>query len=83
MIKGQTVSVTILGTGFDQNASVEFSGKKWVPNVISTVVVDSQTIEIDVTRTSAGPDRVFVYDVTVINSNGDSFTAPQSFTVTN
>ena len=81
MIKGQTISVTIFGTGFDQNASVEFSGKKWTPKVISITIVDSQTIKIDVTRTSAGPDRVFVYDVTVINPNGDSFTTPQSFTV--
>jgi GH18 family chitinase/chitodextrinase len=82
MIKGQTISVTILGTGFDQNASVEFSGAKWAPNAISITVIDSQTIEFDVTRTSAGPNRIFVYDVTVTNPNGDSFTTPQSFTVT-
>jgi len=82
MIKGQTVSATILGTGFEQNASVGFSGEKWTPKAISIAVIDSQTIEIDVTRTSAGPDKIFVYDVTVTNPNGDSFTILESFIVT-
>jgi len=57
-------------------------GNKWVPTAISTTIIDSQTIEIDVTRGTAGPNKDFVYDVSVTNLNGDSFTLPESFTVT-
>jgi hypothetical protein len=82
MIKGQTITVTISGYGFEQNASVKFGGDKWVPTAINTTIIDTQTIEIEVTRGTAGPNKDFVYDVTVINPDGDSFTLPESFTVT-
>ena len=82
MIKGQTITTTLSGFGFDQNTSVKFEGGKWVPTAINITVIDTQTIEIDVTRGTAGPNKDFVYDVTVTNLNGDSFTLPESFTVT-
>jgi VCBS repeat-containing protein len=82
MIKGQTITTTIFGTGFELGANVKFGGAKWVPTAISTTIIDPQTIKIDVTRGTAGPNKDFVYDVSVTNSNGDSFTLPDSFTVT-
>lgn len=81
MVRGETSLLTITGTGFDQNATIEFSGDKWSPSVIQITVFDSQSLEIEVTRSTAGPSKIFVYDVTVINPNGDSFTLPDSFTV--
>jgi len=82
MIKGQTITITISGTGFEPDVKVKFVGNKWVPTAISTTIIDTQTIEIDVTRGTAGPNKDFVYDVSVTNLNGDSFTLPESFTVT-
>jgi GH18 family chitinase len=81
MVRGQTQTVTIFGTGFNENTTIEFSGDKWIPTVQITSILDSQTIEIKVTRSSAGPSKPFVYDVTVSNSNGDSFTLDNAFTV--
>ena len=82
MIKGQTITTSISGYGFEQNTSVKFGGDKWVPVTISITIIDAQSIEIDVTRGTAGPNKDFVYDVIVTNPNGDSFTLPESFTVT-
>jgi len=83
MVKGQTVTVIISGTGFDQNTIIKFGGDKYLPSVINTTILDEKTIQIDVTRSTAGPKRDFVYDVTAININGDEFNLPDSFTVTN
>jgi hypothetical protein len=82
MVKGQTITATIFGFGFEQNANITFGGDKWVPTVNDTRIIDIQTIEIDVTRSTAGPNKNFVYDVTVTNLNGESFTLLDSFTVT-
>jgi PKD repeat protein len=83
MIKGDTITITISGTGFEPDVSVKFGGAKWVPTTISTTFIDTQTIKIDVTRSTAGPNKDFVYDVTVINLNGESFTLENAFTVQN
>lgn len=83
MVKGQTVTVVISGTGFDQNTTIKFAGDKYLPSVINTTILDEKTIQIEVTRSTAGPKRDFVYDVTAININGDEFTLTDSFTVTN
>jgi GH18 family chitinase/PKD repeat protein len=80
MIKGQTISVTIFGGGFESDIMVKFEGSKWDPIAIITEVNESQII-LDVTRSSAGPNRDFFYDVTFINSYGYSFTLPDSFRV--
>jgi PKD repeat protein len=82
MIKGHTITITISGTGFEPDTSVKFGGAKWVPTAISTTIIDTQTIKIDVTRGAAGPNKDFVYDVSVTNLNGESFTLLESFTVT-
>jgi PKD repeat protein len=81
MIKGQTTSVTIFGTGFQSDTIIKFGGAKWVPIATITEISDSQII-LDVTRSSSGPNRDFFYDVIVTNSNEDSFTLPDSFRVT-
>ena len=83
MVKGQTVTVIISGAGFDQSTTIKFAGDKYLPSVINTVILDENTIEIDVTRSTAGPKKDFVYDVTATNINGDEFTLQNSFTVTN
>ena len=82
MVKGQTITATIVGEGFEPTSIITFEGGKWRPIVISTTVIDGQTMEIEVTRSSGGPNKDFVYDVTVTNENGDSFTLTSSFTVT-
>ena len=81
MIKGQTTSVTIFGTGFESETIVKFGGAKWVPIATITEISNSHII-LEVTRSSSGPNRDFFYDATVTNSNGDSFTLPDSFRVT-
>jgi len=81
MIKGQTITAVILGEGFDQDVTVKFQGGKYAPTIISKKVNNDKTIELEITSSTAGPKRDFVYDVTVINPNGETFTLPQSFTV--
>ena len=83
MAKGQTITVTVSGVGFDQNTQIKFAGDKYLPNVINTRILDEKTIEIDVTSSSAGPKKDFLYDVTVIKINEETFTLPNSFTVIN
>ena len=83
MSKGQTDNMMISGTGFEQNTIIEFSGEKFSPMINSINVIDSKTIEINITTSTAGPKKDFVYAVTATNSNGDSFTLPASFTVFN
>ena len=82
MIKGQVITTIISGSGFEPSTTVQFSGAKWSPSVKSSMFIDSQTLQIEVTRSTAGPDRDFIYDVIATDSNGDSFTLPNSFTVT-
>lgn len=83
MSKGNTIQVTVSGSGFDQNATVGFSGEKYPPMISSTNVIDQNTIEIEITSSTAGPKKDFVYDLTVANPNGDSVTLVNSFTVLN
>jgi hypothetical protein len=82
MIKGTTESVMIEGVGFDSSTSITFGGEKWTPKILSTVIMDSHTINIEVSRSGAGPDRVFFYDVIATNSNGRSVILEDVFTVT-
>ncbi len=81
MTRGVQTHIVITGTGFDETTSITFSGAKWAPKVVDLQFNDSTQIEIDVTRSTAGPGRAFVYDVTATNQNGDSVTLEQSFTV--
>ena len=60
-----------------------FAGDKYLPSVINTTILDEKTIQIDVTKNTAGPKRDFVYHVTAININGGEFALSDSFTVTN
>jgi PKD repeat protein len=82
MIKGTTQTVTISGTGFDLDTIVSFGGTKWSPQVVQTISVSPTEIIVDVTRSDAGPNRNFVYDVIVTNSDNNSDSLPGSFTVT-
>ncbi len=82
MIKGQVTTILISGSGFEPSTTIQFSGAKWAPSVKSSKFIDSQTLQIEVARSTAGPDRDFVYDVMATNSNGDYFNLSNSFTVT-
>ena len=81
MTRGVQTHMVITGTGFDDTTTITFSGAKWAPKVVNLQFNDSTQIEIDVTRSTAGPGRAFVYDVTATNQNGDSVTLEQGFTV--
>ena len=83
MIKGETISVTLYGTGFGTESNpptVTFGGAKWAPSSTIVSVSDSEIV-LEVWRTGAGPNKTFVYDVTVTNFTGDSVTLQDSFTV--
>ena len=83
MLKGQIKHIVLSGSGFDQNASIQFSGEKYSPMISNKIIIDQNTIEMDVTSSSAGPRKNYVYDVTVTNPNGTLFPLFDSFTVIN
>lgn len=83
MTKGEIITSSITGTGFQPGAVVTFGGAGFAPTVINISVVDDENITIDVTRDTRGPKKDYVYDVTVTNPDGAFFTLPQSFTVYN
>jgi len=83
MIKGDTITILILGTGFENGSTVGFSGAGSAPSMLDTRFVDETTIEVDLFHDGKGPKRDLIYDVTVTNLNGESVTSPNVFTVIN
>jgi GH18 family chitinase len=82
MTKGDIITTSIYGTGFQTGAVVTFGGSGFAPTVLNTEIAEEE-ITIDVTRDTRGPKRDYVYDVTVTNPDGGSVTLPQAFTVKN
>ncbi len=81
VVEGQSVGVTIGGSGFVSGASVTLSsGSGLTPNV-SNVVVDDITITATITTQNGGPPRERVWDVTVTNTDASSDTLVDGFTV--
>ncbi len=83
MTKGQIITTSISGTGFQPGAIVTFGGAGFAPTVLNTPIVEDEEITIEVTRDTRGPKRDYVYDVTVTNPDGASVTLPKAFTVLN
>ncbi len=78
---GQSVPVTITGTGFKSGASVSLEGGDGpTPKVSDVVVVDSYTIIALITTKSGGPPRDRIWDVRV-NSDGNTGVLVDGFTV--
>lgn len=78
--KGQSVNVTIYGSGFASGASVSLSNGKGTTPSVSNVVVNSNTITVDISTSSKGP-KVSVWDVTVTNTDLSSGSLVDGFTV--
>jgi hypothetical protein len=82
MTKGEIITTSISGTGFQSGAIVTFGGAGFAPTVLNTSIVEEE-ITIEITRDTRGPKRDYVYDVTVTNPDGGFVTLPQAFTVKN
>ncbi|MCI0849102.1 MAG: hypothetical protein J4N86_11265, partial [Chloroflexi bacterium] len=74
MDAGETVTdVTIRGSGFVAGADVTLeNGSGPTPAVSNVVVVDANTITLDITAKSGGPPRDRAWDVRVTNLDGTS-----------
>jgi len=83
MTKGQIITTSITGDGFQFGATVTFGGAGFSPTVLNTTFVGGDEITIEVTRDTRGPKNDYIYDVTVTNPNGVSVTLPKAFTVFN
>ncbi len=83
MTKGEIITTSISGTGFQSGTIVTFGGAGFAPTVLNTLIVEEEKIEIEITRDTRGPKRDYVYDVTVTNPDGESVTLPKNFTVYN
>lgn len=64
--RGQTVAVTINGSGFDTNSTVRFvNGKGPAPSFSNINVIDENTIQAVVKVKKGGPRRTRVWDLQV------------------
>ncbi|HEY94331.1 MAG TPA: S8 family serine peptidase [Dehalococcoidia bacterium] len=80
---GESISVTITGSGFTIGADVSFkNGAGPTPAVKNIVVVDINTITATVTTKSGGPPKTRTWDVQVTNPDGSSAVLIGGFTVT-
>jgi hypothetical protein len=80
---GQSVNVTITGTGFASGATVALqNGSGPTPQVSNVVVVDSNTITATISTSSAGPPRNRIWDVRVTNPDSTTGVLVGGFTVT-
>lgn len=83
MKAGNTIDVTIYGSGFAEGAEVKFeNGSGPTPTTSNVKVIDSDTIEATVTAKSGGPPRDRVWDVRITNTDGSSGVLVEGFTVT-
>jgi len=81
--KGQSVNVTIIGSGFMSGASVTLSnGSCPTPSVSNVIVDNANTITATITAKNGGPPRDSIWDVTVANVDLSSDTLVNGFKVT-
>jgi len=81
--KGQSVDVTISGSGFMSGASVTLSnGSGPTPSVSNVIVDNANTITATITAKNGGPPRDSIWDVTVTNVDLSSDTLVNGFKVT-
>lgn len=80
---GQSVNVTISGTGFAAGASVTLeNGSGPGPTVSNVVVVDANTITATISTKSGGPPRNRVWDVRVTHPDNATAVLAGGFTIT-
>lgn len=80
---GSTMSTTISGTGFENGATIIFSGGNGpTPLASNIVVVDSQTMTATITAKDGGPPRNRYWNVTVTNPDGSSAVLENGLMVT-
>ena len=83
VVAGESVDVTITGSGFQTGASVSLEGGQGPTPVVSNVVfVNSTTITATITTKSGGPSRYRLWDVRVTNPDMGSDVLEDGFTVT-
>jgi PKD repeat protein len=82
MASGDTINVTITGTGFANGASVTFENGSGPAPAASITAIDSTTISASVSSKSGGPRRDRVWDVRVTNPDGSAGVLPGGFIVT-
>ena len=83
VVVGESVTVTISGSGFQDGASVSLEGGQGpAPNVSNVEFVNSTTIEATITTKSGGPPRNRLWDVRVTNPDAGSDVLEDGFTVT-
>jgi len=83
MTKGEIITTSITGTGFQSGSIVTFGGAGFAPTVLNIPSVEEEKITVEITRDTRGPKNDYVYDVTVTNPDGVSVTLPMAFTVYN
>ena len=83
IVKGTTIQVTILGSGFVSGASVTFeNGCGPSPSAVNVSdPVSSTSITAEITAKSGGPKKDCTFDVRVTNPDTSTEVLPQSFTV--
>ncbi len=80
--RGQQVTLTITGAGFQSGATVSFEGvQEAPPQVMSVQVVNSTSIHVMVNTTDDGL-ATDVWDIRVTNPDGSTARLVQAFTIT-
>ena len=81
--RGDTILVTIFGSGFQTGAQVALTGGQGpAPSVTNVVVVDSNTITATISvPAKGGPPRPRLWDIVVTNPDGSSDRCEGCFTV--
>lgn len=80
--KGATVTITITGSGFQNNASVSFYGAQGpAPQVMSVQIVNPTTILVLVDTQDDGPSAE-TWNLRIANPDGSSASLLNAFTVT-
>ena len=73
MVEGETVDVTISGSGFQVGAAVSLEGGSGpAPKVVDVVVVDSSTITATIQTKNAGPPSNRYWGVRVTNPDNST-----------
>ena len=82
VIAGQSVSVTIGGSGFVAGASISFeNGAGPTPTASNVIVVGGNTISATISTVSKGPKGTREWDVRVTNPDGSSDVLVDGFSV--
>jgi serine protease len=83
VVEGDSVNVTISGSGFQAGASVSLEdGEGPTPKVSNVIFVDSSTITATISTKKGGPPKDRLWDVRVTNPDNSTGVLENGFTVT-